>query len=147
VGDAPAQAVRAVDATQTGAATRAGSEQAPGDFNAELAQARKLLAQGSPREALPVFDRALVLRAHSVDALLGKASALFALQDFEAARSNAQQAIAIDPRSNQGFVLIGQSYERMGQRAVAKGIYERCIEQALDLTQCRERLNQLSATP
>lgn len=121
------------------------AELAP-DFDAQLAQARKLLAQGDNRAAVPVFERALSLRAHSVDALLGKAAALFALQDYEAAKSSAQQAVAIDPRSHQGFALIGESFERLGQREAAQNIYQRCIEQAVDLTQCRERLNQLSAT-
>jgi tetratricopeptide (TPR) repeat protein len=119
----------------------------PPTFEARLALARQLFAQGALRQSLPVFERALELRAHSVDALLGKASALFFLEDFEAAKSSAQQAIAIDPRSHDGFMLIGSSFERLGNGAAAAGIYERCIDQALDNTRCRERLTQLDAKP
>jgi tetratricopeptide (TPR) repeat protein len=117
----------------------------PESFEVQLALARQLLARAQPGQALPVFERAIGQRAHSVDALLGKAAALFALQDYEAAKSSAQQAVAIDPRSHDGLMLIGSSFERLGDRDAARNVYGRCVEEAVDLTSCRERLAELDA--
>lgn len=115
-------------------------------FYEQLAVAQQQLAQGELRQSLPTFERALSLRAHSVDALLGKATALFGLKEYEAAKSSAQLALAIDPRSNEAFALIGGSLEWLGRRAEAKAIYERCIEEAVDATVCRERQAHLTAS-
>lgn len=113
-------------------------------FYEQLSLAQQQLTQGQLRESLPTFERALTLRAHSVDALLGKATALFGLKEYEAAKSSAQLALAIDPRSNEAFALIGGSLEWLGRRAEAKTIYERCIDEAVDSTVCRERQAHLT---
>lgn len=113
-------------------------------FYEQLSVAQQQLAQGELRQSLPTFERALALRAHSVDALLGKATALFGLKEYDAAKSSAQLALAIDPRSNEAFALIGGSLEWLGHRAAAKSIYERCVEEAVDSTVCRERLDHLT---
>jgi tetratricopeptide (TPR) repeat protein len=115
-------------------------------FYEHLSVAQQQLAQGQLRESLPTFERALALRAHSVDALLGKATAQFGLKEYDAAKSSAQLAVAIDPRSNEAFVLIAGSLEQLGQRAQAKAIYERCVDDAVDATICRERLGRLTAS-
>jgi hypothetical protein len=132
-------------ATPSAAAAPATAAQ-PASFEHELARARQLAAQGEPRQALPAFDRALAQRAYSVDALLGKASALLALKEYDSAKSIAEQAVAMDSKSGDGLLLIGSIYEQLGSAAAAKQTYERCVEQAGDRgAACRERLAQLEA--
>lgn len=116
-------------------------------FDELVAQARKLVAQGDPKQALLAYDRALQPRPHAIEALVGKATALLALKDYDAAKSTAEQAVALDPSNRDGLMLIGSSWEQLGNKAAAKDVYQRCVDRATESRSapCRQRLDQLDA--
>jgi tetratricopeptide (TPR) repeat protein len=110
-----------------------------------------LIEQGDPKQALLTYNRALTPRPHAIDALLGKAAALFALKDYDAAKSTAEQAVALDPHNRDGLMLIGSTWEQLGNKTAAQDVYQRCVDQSQDnethSAPCRKRLVQLDARP
>jgi len=114
-----------------------------------VAQARQLLAQGDAKQAIVAYDRALQPRPNAIEALVGKATALLALKDYDAAKSAAEQAVALDPANRDGLLLIGSSWEQLGNKASARDVYQRCVDRATESRSvpCRQRLAALDAKP
>jgi len=141
---APADAIRAeaLQPLAARSAERAGSADASGEpgFEQWLERAESLSRRGQSVQAVDAYERALQARPGAPVALAGKAYAYLNLNDRTAAKKLAQQAVAADPTSSRGWIVLGAVEELLGSRSAAQAAYRRCAEQGVGVyvAECRK---------
>lgn len=88
------------------------------------------LGQGRAEDAARVLGRALTQRADDVPLRILCAQAHLAMKDLEGAQAHLVRAVKTDPRSADGFALLGQVLAARGDSARAKQMVERAMQLA-----------------
>ena len=101
----------------------------PADPRVDILRARLLELRGAPDRALPLM-RQVVRRRPSVSGLLRLADMEFRLGESEAARTHAEQALALSPEHYQAASLLAQIELQYGDPRRAVEIYERLVRRA-----------------
>jgi DNA-binding response OmpR family regulator len=101
----------------------AASPPAGDSYAAALSDARKL---GFRRSAEQRYLAAIALDPNGVEALSGLAMLYLNQGKNEPARVRAQQAVALDPKSAEGWIVLGAAQSALGRTKEARDAYARC---------------------
>ena len=92
-----------------------------------LGEARKLLNESNPTEALTYLDRAINKNPQSFDGYNMKGTAYFILEDYESALKDWQIALLIDSTSYKPFYNMGNALRKLKSYEEAIVKYSRAI--------------------
>jgi DNA-binding response OmpR family regulator len=104
-------------------AAQPSSPAAQAAFEAQLASARKM---GFGRGAEQAYLKALELRPNSAEALGGLALLYLNQSKNRLAKERAEQTLALDPTSDQGWIVLGAAEDALGHRREAREAYAKC---------------------
>ena len=107
-------------------------------------EARSLLSS-NPQQAIQLLTGTNF--SSDPEALFLRGVAFFRLGEFPAAEGSFRGAIAVDPTRADAFYYLGLALERRGQAADAVKAYRAALALAPHLTQAREKLGLLHASP
>ncbi len=102
----------------------------PDDLELLVKKGVLLEGLGKQNEAEAAYERAREASADEESFLLERGFAYLSLQKPEAALSDADAVLAINPKSTQGFFIAGSCYELLGDTASALGAYEKAAAAA-----------------
>jgi tetratricopeptide (TPR) repeat protein len=133
------RAAASVQPSASGAAV-SGSQSAAATFKSLLEEARVFARRRQNQRALDAYEQALRLQPGEASALAGKAYAYLNLDDRRAAKRFASLAVAADPTSSQGWVVLGAAEELLGSRRASQEAFRRCAAQAVGgyVNDCRQ---------
>jgi hypothetical protein len=99
-------------------------------------------AAGFKRTAEHSYLKAIELDARGADALSGLAMFYLNQGKNEAARTRAAEAVAVDPKNSEGWIVLGASLSALGDAAGAKKAYQDCaaLEEGKYVGECKRML-------
>jgi Flp pilus assembly protein TadD len=117
-------------ATGTEPAAAAADETAtvPGSVDELLAQAKTLEQQGKPKKAVELYERAAALDPNSAPVLSRLAFGYLNRGDNQQAADYAARAVAVDPTSSEGWIVLGAARDALGDAKGARDAYRKCVE-------------------
>src|SRR5262249_12120657 len=124
---APAVAV-AEKATATAAPTAPPATTTASDPQTSelLASANALYDRGQRRAALAAYQQVIARAPNTAEALSKIAFIYLDTRDNEHARSYAARAVEVDPKSSEGWIVLGAANEGLGDRVAARTAYRTC---------------------
>jgi DNA-binding response OmpR family regulator len=104
-----------------------------------LAAARAL---GFKRGAEQAYIKAIEIDSRGAEALGGLAMFYLNQGMNEAARARAEEAVAIDPKSSEGWIVLAASRSALGDEAGARKAYQECalLEEGKYVSECKRML-------
>ncbi|HTJ45917.1 MAG TPA: zinc-ribbon domain-containing protein [Kofleriaceae bacterium] len=131
----------------TGTGTGTGSAGNAGDmgYDAALAKANKLAEDGDCAHAMDYYDRALLVRATSVEAQTGKGYCHLDLKQFSSAFSAFRSALSISPKYERALWGIAEGYQQQGLTVKAIEAYQTYLEAYPDSAAAKKQLERLGA--
>jgi hypothetical protein len=121
------------------------TKMAPGYSMANWLMANLLIKTGQPDKALPYLKKASDTMSGDVFFLLQLATAYYRADSLEQAASWASRLVAVDPRSVEGYRLLGMSQTRLGHAESAIEIWRRLLRLEPGDTLAVRKLQQLKA--
>jgi tetratricopeptide (TPR) repeat protein len=102
--------------------------------------ARDFARKGRYLKAQLAYEQALATQPSSAPALAGIAYTYLNTGDQQTAKQYATRAVAIDPQSSQGWIVLGAAQESLGDLAGAREAYRRCATEAVGsyVVECRK---------
>jgi outer membrane biosynthesis protein TonB len=91
-----------------------------------LAQADELSAHGKKKQALEAYEQVLAIDANAAAALSHAAYLHLDAGHDEQAHQYATRAVALDPTSSEGWIVLGAALESKHDRAGARAAYQQC---------------------
>ncbi len=76
------------------------------------------------------YGEVLAQHPRYVPAMLGRADVLLELERYPEAEASARAALALEPRSSAGYLLLGDALWMQGHEKEARSAYQRCVELA-----------------
>jgi hypothetical protein len=143
---APMQAPKAVEAEQPTAdvapATQAASAPTTTlpSYEELIGVGQAFARKGRNSQALEAYQRALDAQPSAAAALAGIAYVHLNSGDPGLAKLFATRAVESDPRSSQGWIVLGAALELLGDRAAARAAYRKCATEAVGAyaLECRQ---------
>jgi Flp pilus assembly protein TadD len=102
-----------------------------------------LVAHGDPRGALVAFAQAQEMGAPSVDAAVGRSTALIVLQEWEDAEASLHAALLTAPQDARAYNNLGLIAEARGHTEDARRLFERSIALAPEWQTPQQNLERL----
>jgi cytochrome c-type biogenesis protein CcmH/NrfG len=93
-----------------------------------VAEAKALEQQGKPQAALKLYERAAQLDPNSSPVLSHLAFGYLNRGDNQQAADFAARAVAIDPTSSEGWIVLGAARDALGDGKAARDAYRKCVE-------------------
>jgi tetratricopeptide (TPR) repeat protein len=116
-------------------------------YDAALAKANQLAENGDCTHALDYYDRALLVRATSVEAQTGKGFCHLDLKQFSSAFSAFRTALSISPKYERALWGIAEGYQQQGLTQKAIDAYQAYLEAYPDSAAAKKQLEHLGASP
>jgi len=123
---APAAAPELEPAAQAPGAAEAAP--APLDIEAIVAQARALEKAGKNRQAIALYEQAAALDPNAAAILSHLAFSYLNRGDNKPASDYAARAVAVDPTSSEGWIVLGAARATLGDGPGARDAYKKCVE-------------------
>jgi CheY-like chemotaxis protein len=111
-----------------GTAAPAPTEQAGSEVDGVIAEAKALEQQGKPQAAVKLYERAAQLDPNSPLVLSHLAFGYLNRGDNQHAADFAARAVAIDPTSSEGWIVLGAARDALGDGKAARDAYRKCVE-------------------
>jgi hypothetical protein len=131
--NAPAEPARTTTpATPTNAAT-VPTQPVPGEtpgaqVQSLMEQARALEQAGKPRLAMEIYERAAAAAPNAPDVLSRLAFSYLNRGENQKASELAARAVAVDPTSSEGWIVLGAAQHALGDIHAARDAYRKCVE-------------------
>jgi tetratricopeptide (TPR) repeat protein len=103
---------------------------AAGDYEALLAEGKKLYEKGQAKKAMVPLEKAVALRADGDEALVLLANCHLDRGNLEKALAAAQLAAAANGENADAFLVIGAVQQQKGHNPEARTAYERYLKLA-----------------
>jgi DNA-binding response OmpR family regulator len=121
------QAQAAPPATAAQGAAAASDEQ-HGRAHELAERARALERAGKPRQAMQLYEAAVQLDPNASD-VLGRLSMSYLNRgENQLAADYASRAVAVDPQSSEGWIVLGAARQALGDGRAARDAYKKCVE-------------------
>jgi tetratricopeptide (TPR) repeat protein len=105
---------------------------AEGDVKAQVQalvdEAHSLEQQGKPRQALQLYEQAIAIDPNDSTVLARLAFGYLNRGENEQASDYASRAVAVDPASSEGWIVLGAARHALGDKAGARDAYRKCVE-------------------
>ncbi len=125
----PAIAVTPSGATPSGA-TPSGATPSAGEYEALLAEGKKLYDKGQAKKAMVPLEKALALKADGDEALVVLANCYLDRGNVDKAEAAAQLAAAANASNPDAYVVIGAVEQQKGHNPEARTAYEKYLKLA-----------------
>ncbi len=93
-----------------------------------VAQARALEHAGKPRQAMGLYEQAEALDPNAPEVLSHLAFDYLNRGDNQRAADYASRAVAVDPHSSEGWIVLGAARHALGDARAARDAYRKCVE-------------------
>ena len=93
-----------------------------------LEQARALEQQGKPRQAIELYEQAAALQPNVPEVLSRLAFNYLNRGQNQQASEYAARALAVDPTSSEGWIVLGAARHALGDAHGARDAYRKCVE-------------------
>ncbi|MFI5307219.1 MAG: DUF4388 domain-containing protein [Polyangiales bacterium] len=123
---------------QAGAAPAAEAEAAPSPAPAAeeqrerarglVDQAHALERAGKPRQATQLYEQAVQLDPNAADVLSRLSMSYLNRGENQLAADFASRAVAVDPQSSEGWIVLGAARHALGDTRAARDAYRKCVE-------------------
>src|SRR6185312_3409689 len=123
-------AVAPSGATPSGAEATASGAKAAGDYEALLAEGKKLYEKGQAKKAMVPLEKAIAIKADGDDALVVLANCHLDRGNLDKALAAAQLAAAANPQNADAYVVIGAVEQQKGHNPEARTAYEKYLKLA-----------------
>jgi DNA-binding response OmpR family regulator/Flp pilus assembly protein TadD len=97
-------------------------------LQALVRQAHALEEQGKPRQALELYEQAIALDPNDPTVLGRLAFGYLNRGENEQAGEYAARAVAMDPTSSEGWIVLGAARHALGDARGARDAYRKCVE-------------------
>jgi cytochrome c-type biogenesis protein CcmH/NrfG len=97
----------------------------PEGYGRELAAAR---SAGFKKTAEQFYLRALAIAPEGAEALSGLAMYYLNQGKNQKAKERAEEAVKVDPKSSEGWIVLGASRSALGDSAGARKAYQECAQ-------------------
>ncbi len=97
-------------------------------MKALVEQARAFEQQGKPRQAMELYEQAIVLAPNAPDVLSRLAFNHLNRGQNQQASDYAARALAVDPTSSEGWIVLGAARQALGDPHGARDAYRKCVE-------------------
>ncbi|HXU71933.1 MAG TPA: DUF4388 domain-containing protein [Polyangia bacterium] len=123
-------AVAPSGATPSGAEATPSGAKAAGDYEALLAEGKKLYEKGQAKKAMVPLEKAIAIKADGDDALVVLANCHLDRGNLDKALAAAQLAAAANPQNADAYVVIGAVEQQKGHNPEARTAYEKYLKLA-----------------
>jgi Flp pilus assembly protein TadD len=109
------------------------------DSDALLEKARGLEKAGKPRQALELLEQAVTIAPNAPEVLSRLSFGYLNRGDNQRAADYAARAVAVDPTSSEGWIVLGAARDALGDPKGARDAYRSCVDVGKGeyLTECR----------
>jgi Flp pilus assembly protein TadD len=107
---------------------QAGDPAPASNVRALVEQARAFEQQGKPRQAMELYEQAIVLDPNAPDVLSRLAFNHLNRGQNQQASDYAARAVAVDPTSSEGWIVLGAARHALGDPHGARDAYRKCVE-------------------
>jgi tetratricopeptide (TPR) repeat protein len=123
---APAAPIAA--ASPQAPSTAAAQDGVGAQVRALVERAHALEQQGKPRQALQLYEQASALDPNDATVLGRLAFGYLNRGENEQASDYAARAVAVDPTSSEGWIVLGAARHALGDTRGARDAYRKCVE-------------------
>jgi CheY-like chemotaxis protein len=109
-------------------ATRGASDDPATRVKTLVEQARAFEQQGKPRQAIELYEQAVVLDPNAPEVLSRLAFNHLNRGQNQQASDYAARAVAVDPTSSEGWIVLGAARHALGDAHGARDAYRKCVE-------------------
>jgi DNA-binding response OmpR family regulator len=128
----PPAALAAPQAEQAVPVPEAEAAPVPDDVAARVQrlvqEAHALEQQGKPRQALQIYEQAISFAPNDPTVLARLAFGYLNRGENEQASDYASRAVAVDPASSEGWIVLGAARHALGDKRGARDAYLKCVE-------------------